>query len=122
MIGLGKQQVVILTLAAQMETRGKVVSIADLAGVFMDWDGERENNGAATRKSELFQARRAVKALVARGLMEPAGTVESRSGDPDFFNTFFAVSMPGCRVRKGYARVTRAYRLTAAGRAIGAPI
>jgi hypothetical protein len=63
-------------------------------------------------KSERFQARRAIRALINRGLMAEAGTAVSRTGGDAHVNS-------GRYCPKGYTRVCKTYRLTKAGRAIG---
>jgi hypothetical protein len=63
-------------------------------------------------KSERFQARRAIRALINRGLMAEAGTAISRTGGDTHVNS-------GRYCPKGYTRVCKTYRLTEAGRAIG---
>ena len=61
-----------------------------------------EGRESALRKSELFQTRRAIRALIRRGLMEEAGTtVSPHSGE------------------HGYTRVCKTYRLTETGQVIG---
>jgi hypothetical protein len=63
-------------------------------------------------KSERFQARRAIRALINRGLMAEAGTAISRTGGDTHVNS-------GRYCPKGYTRVCKTYRLTKAGRVIG---
>ena len=71
-----------------------------------------EGRWSVLDKSERFQTRRAIRALIKRGLMEEAGTAVSHTGGDTHTNT-------GCYCPKGYTRVCKTYRLTDAGRAIG---
>ena len=97
---------------------GEPSPIADvLDGAFVsysnrfDTDKYRGRWGALDR-FERLQARRAIRALIKRGLMAEAGTAISHTGGDTHTNT-------GCYRPKGYTRVCKTYRLTKAGRVLG---
>ncbi len=87
-------------------------SITHLAGNhFVDYDDEGVERESDTPRMLLVRARRAVKALVARGLLEDAGEVVSKTPAETF-------PVPGRYYTKGYTRLCRAYRLTESGRVL----
>jgi hypothetical protein len=104
-----------LALAYGHEQRhdGAPIPIADgLDEVFFGYDRE-DFDLSSVKRSQLFQTRRLVQALIRRGLMEDAGTaVSPRSGEHGH-------NGPGRYYPKGYTRVCKTYRLSDAGRVIG---
>lgn len=76
---------------------------------FVDYNDEGEEYEPDPPRMLLVRARRAVKALVARGLLEDAGEVVSETPGDHF-------PVPGRYYPKGYSRACRAYRLTETGR------
>ena len=66
----------------------------------------------ALHKFEQLQARRAIRALIKRGLMTEAGTAISHTGGDTHVNS-------GRYYPKGYTRICKTYRLTDAGHVIG---
>ena len=119
-LGNRQRDILCIALQHQGESSGGRVAITQLAeGAFVDVTHGLNLAGpefdAAARKAVLFRTRVAVKSLVAHGLLEPAGEMVSYSGGDDCGN-------PGHYCRKGYTRACKAYRLTAAGRAIAEPM
>jgi hypothetical protein len=90
--------------------------ITELTEIF--WDDDKGDdaflNGetAAYNKSVAFRTRRAVKALIARGLLEDAGSAVNKTGGKR------GEVVLGRYAKKGYTRTCRTYRLTPAGRVI----
>jgi hypothetical protein len=117
MSDIGKRQESVLYFALLYEKGsrkgGPAVPITALTEAFFDLPVDDWGSGfhipGEERRAALFRTRRAVKALIARGLMEEAGTAVSVTGDH---------GSDGGRHYKGYTRVCRAYRLTKAGRAL----
>jgi hypothetical protein len=114
---IGKRQRSVLFFALtheKHEGKGKArVPITFLTEAFFhlfvdDWGSGFRTRGEEGRAA-LFRTRRAIKALIARGLMEEAGTTKNVTGN---------IGWDGGRHYKGYTRVCRCYRLTAAGRVI----
>ena len=97
---------------------GEPAPITELSEVFFDYDRD-DHCLSSVKRSQHFQTRRLIQALIHRGLMEEAGTaVNDRRTDPgSMFNR--GDQGPGRYHLKGYARVCKTYRLTDAGRAIG---
>ena len=112
MRGLGERQDYILHIAIWYEAaHGPYASvpITKLTEAFWNHDFDGWENLAAYKRSLLAHARRAVKALVARGLMEADGWAESHTGGGHNV-------APGHYRPMGYTRECRSYCLTDAGR------
>jgi hypothetical protein len=86
---------------------GDPAPITKLSEVFFDYDRD-DFYLSSVKRSQHFQTRRLIQALIRRGLMEEAGTWISQTGGD-----------AGRYCPKGYTRVCKTYRLTEAGRAIG---
>jgi hypothetical protein len=113
--GLSDKQKWALALAYSYGQRhdGEPAPIAEeLDEVFLDYNRD-DYYLSSVRRSQLFQTRRLIQALIRRCLMEEAGTtVSPRSGEHGHAG-------PGRYYPKGYTRVCKTYRLTDAGRVIG---
>lgn len=115
---IGDKQKWMLALAYRHEQdEGEPTPITQLNTAFFSYSNRIDTDAwqgrkAALAKSELFQTRRAVRALIKRGLMEEAGTVVHQTGGSDYAG-------PGRYNPKGYSRICKAYRLTEAGRVVG---
>ena len=93
---------------------GEPAPITELSEVFFDYDRD-DYYLSSVKRSQLFQTRRLIQALIRRGLMEEAGTaIHSDAG-----YRCQAAAGPRALPLKGYTRVCKTYRLTDAGRAIG---
>jgi hypothetical protein len=118
--GLSDKQKWLLALAFDYEERhdGEPAPIAGvLDTAFFSYSNRLDTDAwkgreSALRKSELFQTRRAIQALIRRGLMDEVGRMTSQTGGPDYAG-------PGRYNPKGYTRLCKTYRLTNAGRVIG---
>jgi hypothetical protein len=117
---LGDKQKAMLARAYRHEQRhgGEPSPIADvLDGAFVSYSNRFDTDKyrgrwGALNKFERLQARRAIRALIMRGLMEEAGTAISHTGGDAHVNS-------GRYCPKGYTRVCKTYRLTEAGRVLG---
>ena len=117
---LDDKQKAMLARAYRHEQRhdGEPSPIADvLDGAFVSYSNRFDTDKyrgrwGALDKFERLQARRAIRALITRGLMEEVGTAISHTGGDAHVNS-------GRYCPKGYTRVCKTYRLTKAGRAIG---
>ena len=112
---LGEKQKWMLALAYGHEQRhdGAPIPIAEgLDEAFYDYD--RGEYSRSDRKSQAYQTRRAVAALIKRGLMEEAGTAISKTGGDSGGDGYEGKYYP-----KGYTRTCKTYQLTDAGRVIG---
>ena len=99
---------------------GEPAPITELNEVFFNYTTGRDDYYlSSVKRSQHFQTRRLIQALIRRGLMQEAGTtVHDRRTDPSsMFNR--GDQGPGRYHLKGYTRVCKTYRLTDAGRAIG---
>ena len=121
---LGEKQKWLLALAFRHEQRhdGAPAPITRLSEAFFSYSNRIDTDAyvwreAALAKRELFQTRRAIRALIKRGLMEEAGTAVVRSGMGA--GTGGGDQGPGRYYLKRYTRVCKTYRLTDAGREIG---
>jgi hypothetical protein len=97
---------------------GDPTPITELSEVFFDYDRD-DYYLSSVKRSQHFQTRRLIQALIRRGLMEEAGTAvnDRRTERHSMFNS--GDQGPGHYHLKGYARVCKTYRLTDAGRLIG---
>ena len=111
--GLSDKQKWMLALAYSYAERhgGDPAPITKLSEVFFDYDRD-DFYLSSVKRSQHFQTRRAIQALIRRGLMEEAGTAISQTGGDTQFSS-------GLYCPKGYTRVCKTYRLTDAGRVIG---
>jgi hypothetical protein len=109
---IGGRQRSILYLALHYKG-GSVVPITYLTEAFfhvlVDSPPDMYATSGDEHRAALFRTRRAVRALIERGLMEEAGITVSVTGDH---------GRDGGRLYKGYTRTCRCYRLTEAGRAV----
>ena len=94
---------------------GEPAPITELSEVFFDYD-RGDYYLYSVKRSQLFQTRRLIQALIRRGLMEEAGTAIHSDAATAFWS---GGSAPVATTCKGYTRVRKTYRLTDAGRAIG---
>lgn len=111
--GLSDKQKWALALAYSYPERhgGEPAPITHLSEVFFDYD-RKDYYLSSVKRSQHFQTRRLIQALIKRGLMKEAGTATHQTGGPDYAG-------PGRYNPKGYTRVCKTYRLTDAGRVIG---
>jgi hypothetical protein len=115
---LGQKQKWMLSLAYAHEQRhdGAAIPIANgLDEAFFDYDRE-DFYLRSVKKSQAYQTRRAVAALIGRSLMVEAGTAVSETGRGE---PFAGHAGPGRYYPKGYERICKTYALTDAGRVIG---
>jgi hypothetical protein len=114
--GLSNKQKWALALAYSYAEHhdGEPAPITHLSEVFFDYDADFHLS--SVKRSQHFQTRRLIQALIRRGLMEEAGTAVNDS----MLNPSLDGSQgPGRYHLKGYTRVCKTYRLTDAGRVIG---
>jgi hypothetical protein len=117
---LGEKQKAMLARAYSHEQRhgGEPSPIAEvLTDAFVSYRNRFDTDKHSGRwgalyKSERLQTRRAIRALIERGLMAEARTVISHTGGDAHVNS-------GRYCPKGYTRICKTYLLTKAGRVLG---